>query len=85
MASNVNHSEYLTAGTLEIKGDFTQSSGQLNFAASGIHKTILSGDSVQTITFEYPETSSFNILKLTKPLDTGYIFNSTPVWKSLEE
>ena len=85
MASELDHSGHLTAGVLEIKGDFTQSSGQLNFAASGTHKTILSGDSVQTITFEYPETSSFNILKLTKPLDTGYIFSSTPVWKSLEE
>lgn len=83
--SEIDHTDYLTAGTLEVKGDFTQSSSPLNFVASGTHKTILSGDSVQTITFEYPETSSFNILKLTKPLDTGYIFNTTPVWKSLEE
>ena len=85
MASNVDHSEYLTAGALEVKGNFTQSNGPLNFAASGTHRTILSGDSVQTITFEYPGTSSFNILKLTKPINTGYIFNTSPVWKSLEE
>jgi len=85
MASNVDHSEYLTAGNLEVKGDFTQSNGPSNFAASGTHRTILSGDSVQTITFEYPGTSSFNILKLTKPINTGYIFNTSPVWKSLEE
>ncbi|MEN2776383.1 hypothetical protein ABCY62_15270, partial [Acetivibrio clariflavus] len=85
MASNVDHSEYLTAGALEVKGNFTQSNGPLNFAASGTHRTILSGDTLQTITFEYPGTSSFNILKLTKPIDTGYIFNTTPIWKSLEE
>ncbi|WP_010251290.1 dockerin type I repeat-containing protein [Acetivibrio cellulolyticus] len=80
-----DHSDYLTAGTLEIKGDFNQTSNPLNFAASGTHKTILSGDTVQTVTFENPETSSFNVLKLTKPIDTGYIFSTTPVWKTLEQ
>lgn len=86
--STADQSDCLTAGTIEVKGDFTQKSSDgssLNFAASGTHKTILSGDSVQTITFEAPTTSSFNILKLTKPLDTGYIFNTTPVWKTLEQ
>ncbi len=82
--SEVDHSEYLTAGTLEVKGDFTQSNNPLNLAASGTHKTILSGETVQTITFESPTTSSFNILQLTKPLDTGYIFNTTPVWRIIE-
>ena len=85
MASIVDHSDYLTAGTLEVKGNFTQSGSPLNFVASENHKTILSGDMVQNVYFEYPETSYFNILKLTKPLDTGYIFNTTPVWKILEE
>ena len=83
--SAVDHSNYLTAGTLEVKGNFTQSNNPLNFTASGTHKTILSGDTVQTITFESPIASSFNILKLTKPLDTGYIFNTTPVWRTIEE
>ena len=86
--STVDHSNYLTAGTLEVKGKFSQTSSTgspLNFAASGTHKTILSGDSVQTIIFEAPTTSSFNILKITKPLDTGYIFDTKPVWKTLEQ
>ncbi|NLL04967.1 MAG: hypothetical protein GX270_04090 [Clostridiaceae bacterium] len=82
--SAADHSEYLTAGTLEVKGDFTQSNNPLNFAATGAHKTILSGDTVQNITFESPATSFFNILQLTKPFDTGYIFNATPVWRTLE-
>ena len=85
ISSEVVHSNCLTAGTLEVKGNFTQSKSPLNFVASGSHKTILSGDTVQTVTFEYPETSSFNILKLSRPLDSGYIFNTTPVWKILEE
>ena len=84
-SSTADHSEYLTSGTFELKGNFTQSNSPLNFTASGTHKTILSGDTVQTITFESPTASSFNILKLTKPLDTGYIFNTTPVWRTLED
>jgi len=83
--SNADHSEYLTAGTFEVKGDFTQSGYPMSFAASETHKTILSGDDIQTIIFEQLETSFFNILKLTKPIDTGYIFNTTPVWKTLDE
>lgn len=86
--SVVDHTGYLTAGTLEVKGDFTQGAidgHPMNFAASGTHKTVLSGDTVQTVTVNNPETSSFNILKLTNPTDTGYIFNTTPVWKVLEE
>ncbi|OPZ91963.1 MAG: Endoglucanase E precursor [Firmicutes bacterium ADurb.Bin419] len=86
--SVADHTGYLTAGTLEVKGDFTQGAingHPMNFAASGTHKTVLSGDTVQTVTFNNPEVSSFNILKLTKPIDAGYIFNTTPVWKLLEK
>ena len=86
--SVADHTGYLTAGTIEVKGDFTQGAAEghpMNFAASGTHNTVLSGDTVQTVTFNDPETSSFNILKLTNPIDAGYIFNTTPVWKVLEE
>lgn len=45
----------LTAGTLEIKGDFTQkyyhSSYQNNFYCSSSHKVILSGEKLQTVSF----------------------------------
>ncbi|MCR4801981.1 MAG: PKD domain-containing protein, partial [Lachnospiraceae bacterium] len=57
----------LTAGTMWIGGDFTQtvtnSSHADNFAASGSHKVILCGDKKQTITFS-SECSYFNVLEL---------------------
>ena len=49
-SSYYSHSGYLTEGTLEVKGNFTQVSGNdLDFYASGNHRTILSGDELQTI------------------------------------
>ena len=67
--SYYSHNTYLTAGTLEVKGDFTQklfdsSSGHTNFNASGSHKVVLSGTSLQTVYFESPDYSRFNILEL---------------------
>lgn len=48
--SYYSHSGYLTEGTLEVKGNFTQVSGNgSNFYASGNHVTILSGDKLQTV------------------------------------
>lgn len=48
--SYYSHRGYLTEGTLEIKGDFTQvSENDSNFYASGNHRTIFSGDKLQTI------------------------------------
>lgn len=65
-----------TAGTMEIKGDFTQKAfdtkAQNDFNASGTHKVILNGSEVQNITFETPEYSRFNELVITKPLSKGY-------------
>ena len=55
MQSSQEHTGYLTNGILEVKGSFTQKSGNaLNFNASGYHKVILSGDSIdnQTVTFD---------------------------------
>ncbi len=49
-SSYYSHSGYLTEGTLEVKGNFTQVSGNdSNFYASGNHITILRGDKLQTI------------------------------------
>ena len=69
----------LTAGTLEIKGDFTQTRNAA-FIASGTHRTVLSGRNavngrtlVQTIRFYMPGTSKFNTLVITKPM-TSYVF-----------
>jgi len=92
MDSRRDHSLYLTAGILEVKGNFTQrstytssTSCYYNFKASGTNKVLLSGTSVQTISFEDYTYSRFNTLVITKPLDTGYTFNYQPVWITLME
>ncbi len=67
----------LTAGTIELKGSFTHKSRYYadNFYASGTHKILLSGDSLQTISFANT-TSRFNVVEITKPLETGYVFSN---------
>ncbi len=64
-SSALGASGWLTAGTLEIKGDFTQTIAQYedNFTATGTHKVILSGDKKQTVTFN-SDLSYFNIVEL---------------------
>ena len=89
--SRYNHGSYLTAGTLEVKGDFFQnyysvySASVYNFNATGSHKTILSGTGHQRIAFTNPGSSSFNQLIITKSMEEGYTFNTTPVWRELTE
>lgn len=74
LVSNLCYSTsgYLTAGTLEIKVDFTQNENNV-FVCSGTHTTILSGKSasngriyVQTVKM-YNNGSKFNTLVITKP------------------
>ncbi|MDE7423660.1 MAG: hypothetical protein K2N51_08210, partial [Lachnospiraceae bacterium] len=69
---NGYYTNNLTAGTLEIKGDFTQKTGyyENNFAAEGSHVTILSGTGKQTIQFE-SEKSYFNIVELKNHSEEG--------------
>lgn len=70
MQSYNNHSNYLKAGVLEVKGDFTQKRGSgsrgytNNFRASGTHKTILNGNKLQIISFENAGDSRFNVLEI---------------------
>ncbi|MCM3652923.1 triple tyrosine motif-containing protein [Metabacillus litoralis] len=82
----------LTAGEIEIKGDFRQiaynsGSGKstANFIPKGSHKVVLSGNSLQTVTFQYPRDSYFATLGITKPLSTGYSLSSGVRWNSLLE
>ncbi len=81
-------SSKLTNGTIEVKGNFTQRIYQYgntnNFAPSGNHKVILSGGKLQKVDFATTQ-SYFNILEITKPLDTGYVFSRTPLWNELIE
>ncbi|MCI5194574.1 MAG: hypothetical protein D3915_15920, partial [Candidatus Electrothrix sp. AU1_5] len=83
--SNADHEGYLTAGTLEIKGNFTQkstySSGDdyKNFHASGTHRVLLSGTGTQTVSFEDARGSyysHFSILEITNPDSENIIFSS---------
>ena len=78
----------LTAGTIELKGDFAQKyypgSHQNNFYCSGSHKVILSGEKLQTVSFASTQ-SQFNVLEITKPFDIGYVFNDNANWNELVE
>ena len=72
--STQNNSEtnnYITAGTLELKGDFTQGNSAACFDAKGTHKVIFSGSDVQNITFNSPRYSGFNILSYTPNYNTN--------------
>lgn len=85
----------LSDGVMEVQGDFTvclpAQSGYIEFAATGNHKVILSGEDVQNVYFagayfdKNVSVGNFNILEITKPLDTGYKFNRSPVWNVLIE
>ena len=75
-SSYYSHFELLTNGVLEIKGDFAQTGTGDSFLCSGDHKVILSGKSSssgriyrQTITFANPDSSKFNYLVITVPVN----------------
>ncbi len=78
----------LTAGTIEIKGNFTQQYArdyyQHNFSCGGSHKVVLSGEKLQTVSFASTQ-SQFNILEITKPFDVGYVFSDNAQWNELVE
>lgn len=84
MQAYYSHSKNLTAGTLEVRGNFTQkcnicsaaSGSSDNFAASGTNKVILNGSGTQTVSFDNPGSSCLNILQLSNP--NGIVF-STPI------
>ncbi|NWH05288.1 M23 family metallopeptidase, partial [Desulfobacter latus] len=78
-------SEYFAAGVLEVKGNFVQKSTSTDnytsysFRATGTHKVILAGSTLQTVRFENPSSSysHFNILEITNASEQGVVF-STP-------
>jgi chitodextrinase/formylmethanofuran dehydrogenase subunit C len=82
-----SHEGYLTAGVLEVRGDFSQKIHYYgnNFKATGTHKVILNGSGLQNVYFENPDSSGFNILSINKQMDIGYTFNKIPVWNKLLE
>ena len=74
--SQYDHTGFLTAGTLEVQGNFTQSNHPDNFDATGTHRVLLSGTEQQIISFEDPglTDSHFNILEITNNSPNGVIF-----------
>ena len=78
------HTNYLTAGKLEIKGDFHQMANGTTFAfpASGTHRVLLNGNTVQNVKFDSYDDSHFNILELSQPKEQ-YVFNEEPCWIEL--
>ena len=82
ITSSTNHSRFLTAGTLEIQGDFYQKNN-INFVAGENHKTILSGKRgkfgekyMQTVSFAKEGSCYFGTLILTKNKDSYYYFEN---------
>uniref|UniRef100_UPI0038657BF2 hypothetical protein n=1 Tax=Methanobrevibacter sp. TaxID=66852 RepID=UPI0038657BF2 len=80
ISENYCYDMVMSAGTLEIKGDFTQKSGvsntnEYNFRATGTHKTVFSGTQEQTISFSSPK-SYFNEVEINNTSQNGvYITN----------
>ncbi|MCI5228216.1 MAG: hypothetical protein D3918_16580, partial [Candidatus Electrothrix sp. AX2] len=87
MDSSGSHDGKLTAGTLELKGNFIQKSTYTgrydNFKASGTHKVLLSGSNPQEISFTDASNtySHFNILEITNPDAKQITFS--PCWPAL--
>jgi PKD repeat protein len=71
MDSTYAHNNYLKAGVLEVKSNFScklsnSSGGRYNFSANTSHRVILSGNEKQTVNFDYSHVdfSHFNILEI---------------------
>jgi len=82
MDSKESHHSHLSAGILEVWGDFTQKSSfdsefyPANFNASGTHKVVLSGSAQQIVSFEDPNYSRFNILEIRNNVPGRVIFST---------
>lgn len=63
-SSYINDEDILTAGTMEIKGDYKQIGIDRNFVSKDSHKVILSGEKMQNVYVTNPWDCCFNILEL---------------------
>ena len=59
-ASTVGEKEHLTAGIMELRGDFSQMGNSFSFTATGSHLVMFSGSEKQVVLFADPSTSKFN-------------------------
>jgi len=77
VVNSSNNNTYLTAGTMEIKGDFIQKGSAINnFRASENHKVILSGERPQRVRFGTLGNSKFNQLEIRNTSEEGVVFES---------
>ncbi|MCH5317693.1 MAG: lipase family protein, partial [Eubacterium sp.] len=69
---------HLKAGTVEVKGDFDigYGWGYPCYYETGTHKTVLSGNDVQTVSGMYNNESQFSTLVLENKSKGGVVFNS---------
>jgi hypothetical protein len=84
--SGASGTNMMTSGILEIKGNFTQLAGTYksgltfsrnnNFIPSDRMRVLLSGSQPQTVHFQNPGSSYFNILEITNTSEAGVTFAS---------
>jgi len=74
------HIDHLTAGTVELKGNFSQLSTNAIYVyyATGTHRTIFSGTGTQEISFENTSShaNGFNMLETTNNSTEGIVFKT---------
>jgi len=85
--TNTSNIHTLTAGTLEVKGDFIQRGRSNSFNSKEDFKVILSGDKKQTVTFR-SIASKINYLEISNESEEGVSFEGylpiTKLYKSIE-
>lgn len=78
-----SHSGFLTAGTMEIAGDFEAGHFVYNFISKDSHKVVLNGSAPQDVQFK-SGSSRFHILELTQDFG-NYTFSRLPCWDVLQK
>lgn len=77
LAGGGNHVGLLTAGTLEIGGDFTEANGANEaFQASDRHLTRFPATRAHTISFAHDQSSWFNELEIAASADVTFVSNA---------
>ncbi|MDE5780657.1 MAG: hypothetical protein K2I03_04175 [Lachnospiraceae bacterium] len=81
-SSSCSGREYLTAGTLELKGDFIVNTeySRYSFTASDTHKVLLSGNGKQTVNFDicYQGCSAIANLEIENHSEEGVVITGKP-------
>jgi len=76
IASTVNSTGHFTAGTLNIKGNFSNTGTNQNFLLSGTHLTVFNGGSAQAISFSFPSGNNQHFRNLRLTNTAGVVLSS---------